>query len=126
MNLSLVEIKAFVPTRDFHAAIAFYKAIGFEVPWHDDELAYCRFEHTSFFLQNFYVEAHAQNFMMHLQVQDADAWHAWLTQERIAERFGVRIDDPADRPWGMRDFVLFDPTGVLWRVGHNLPKKMES
>jgi uncharacterized glyoxalase superfamily protein PhnB len=29
---------------------------------------------------------------------------------------------PADRPWGMRDFVIVDPTGVLWRIAQNIPK----
>ena len=33
--------------------------------------------------------------------------------ERIAERFGVRIGPLESQPWGMRDFVLFDPAGVL-------------
>ncbi|CTP86143.1 hypothetical protein XTPLMG730_1365 [Xanthomonas translucens pv. phlei] len=25
-------------------------------------------------------------------------------------------------PWGMRDFSLHDPGGVLWRIGHALPR----
>jgi uncharacterized glyoxalase superfamily protein PhnB len=28
---------------------------------------------------------------------------------------------PEDRPWGLRDFVLTDPTSVLWRIGRNKP-----
>jgi uncharacterized glyoxalase superfamily protein PhnB len=31
------------------------------------------------------------------------------------------MEPPEDRPWGMRDFVLVDPTGVLWRIAQNLP-----
>ena len=27
---------------------------------------------------------------------------------------------PEDRPWRIRDFVLVDPSGVLWRVGQNI------
>jgi uncharacterized glyoxalase superfamily protein PhnB len=27
-----------------------------------------------------------------------------------------------DRSWGLRDFILVDPTGVLWRIGHNIKK----
>jgi uncharacterized glyoxalase superfamily protein PhnB len=26
-------------------------------------------------------------------------------------------------PWGMRDFTLFDPSGVLWRVAQNVPPR---
>lgn len=25
-------------------------------------------------------------------------------------------EPPADRPWGMRDLLLADPAGVLWRI----------
>jgi len=32
----------------------------------------------------------------------------------------VKAHAPEDRPWDMRDFVLFDPTGVLWRIGQNI------
>jgi len=28
----------------------------------------------------------------------------------------VAVGEPTDQPWGMRDFTLFDPGGVLWRV----------
>ena len=31
--------------------------------------------------------------------------------------------DPEDQPWAMRDFTLFDPSGVLWRVAQNTPRK---
>jgi uncharacterized glyoxalase superfamily protein PhnB len=29
---------------------------------------------------------------------------------------------PQDQPWAMRDFTLFDPSGVLWRVAQNIPR----
>ena len=32
---------------------------------------------------------------------------------------GVKVEPPADRPWGMRDFVIVDPTYVLWRIAQN-------
>ena len=40
---------------------------------------------------------------------------------RIAERYGTRIGPIEHQPWRMRDFVLFDPSGVLWRIGQNVP-----
>ena len=54
MNLACVEIKAFVPARDFALSLEFYQALGFTLA-------------------------------------------------------------------SVRDFVLFDPTGVLWRIAQNLP-----
>jgi uncharacterized glyoxalase superfamily protein PhnB len=40
----------------------------------------------------------------------------------VAERFGVQVGAPEDRPWAMRDFTLFDPRGVLWRIAQNIAR----
>jgi uncharacterized glyoxalase superfamily protein PhnB len=53
--------------------------------------------------------------MLHLLVERVDA--RWERIAPVACEFGVRIDPPEDRSWGLRDFVLFDPAGVLWRIG---------
>ena len=34
--------------------------------------------------------------------------------------YAVRTEPPGDREWQMRDFVLFDPSGVLWRVAQDI------
>jgi hypothetical protein len=38
----------------------------------------------------------------------------------LAANYGVKVNPPEDRPWGIRDFVVVDPTGVLWRVGQTI------
>lgn len=115
-----VEIKAFVPARDFALSKRFYEELGFEIPWSDDTLAYMRLDQTAFFLQNFYVAEHANNFMMHLVVQDVEAWWVRLQLADIAGRYSVRTVPPQDQPWRQRDFVLCDPSGVLWRIAQNI------
>jgi hypothetical protein len=122
MNLSTVELKAFVPARDFELSKRFYQAIGFSMPWSDEGLAYLHAGACSFLLQNFYVAELASNFMLHLSVEKVDDWHRKLLEDDIAARFGVRIGALEDQPWAMRDFVLHDPSGVLWRISENLPK----
>jgi uncharacterized glyoxalase superfamily protein PhnB len=37
----------------------------------------------------------------------------------VAERYKVLFTKIEKQPWGMLDFVLKDPTGVLWRFGQN-------
>lgn len=73
-SLATVEAKAFVPARDFDLFKQFYQDLGFEVPWSSEDLAYVRHGASSFLLQNFYNKEHADNFMMHLLVEDVDAW----------------------------------------------------
>ena len=72
MNLAAVEIKAFVPSRDFEKSKQFYHALGFEIPWTSEDLAYVRYGETSFLLQSFYDPAHASNIQMHPRVENVD------------------------------------------------------
>ena len=123
LNLVTVEIKAFVPARDFELSKEFYRAVGFTLAWSSEELAYFHCGQASFLLQNFFVQEHAQNFQMHWLVESVDHWHARITALDVANRFGVDVGIPEDRPWAMRDFVLFDPTGVLWRIAQNIPMR---
>lgn len=119
-NLKVVEIKAFVPARDHALSKRFYQDIGFTMASDGDGVAYFHHGEASFLLQDFCTPELASNFMMHLLVEDVDAWHRRLQDERIAERYGVKIGPVELQPWRMRDFVLFDPSGVLWRVAQNV------
>ena len=121
LNLAVVEIKAFVPAWDFEVSKAFYQAIRFTLASSAQGIAYFHCGNASFLLQDFHVRAHADNFQMHLLVESVDDWHQRIEAERIAERFNVKVGTPEDRPWGMRDFTLFDPSGILWRVAQNIP-----
>ncbi|MBD8879608.1 VOC family protein [Rhodanobacter sp. 7MK24] len=121
-GLGAIEIKTFVPARDYELSRRFYADLGFTEKSEFEGVAYFALGGCSFLLQHFYRQMHADNFMMHLLVDDVDAWHQRLTEQDIVGRYathGVRMNAPGDRPWGMRDFHLIDPTGVLWHIGHN-------
>jgi len=118
--LETVELKAFVPSKDFELSKRFYTDLGFTVKWASDDLAYLNAGNSSFLLQKFYAKAFAENLMMHLLVKDVDAWWRHVEAQQIGAKYGVRINPPEDRPWGIRDFTVDDPTGVLWRIGQNI------
>lgn len=118
--METIEIKAFVPARDFELSKRFYSDLGFTVAYSSEDLAYLHAGNASFLLQKFYKQEHAENFMMHLLVADVEQWWRHVQSARLVERYGVRAVPPADRPWAIRDFVLADPTGVLWRIGQNI------
>lgn len=123
-NLQTVEVKAFVPARDFALSKRFYQALGFSIPWSSDDLAYVHHGESSFLLQRFFVQEHSDNFQMHLLVENVDDWWQHVASQRIAEEFGVQVGEPENRPWGMRDFTLVDPSGVLWRIAQNIEKQL--
>jgi uncharacterized glyoxalase superfamily protein PhnB len=88
--------------------------------WSSDELAYVRHGDASFLLQNFYVREHADNFMMDLLVEDVEAWWRHVQASNLQSKYQIMAEPPDDRSWGLRDFVITDPTGVLWRIGQNI------
>jgi predicted lactoylglutathione lyase len=119
-NLKTVELKAFVPAKDFALSKQFYQDIGFTLASDDEGIAYFHRENVSFLLQNFYVKELADNFMMHLLVKDVDAWWAKLNAAGIAKKYGVKLGEIKQQPWRMRDFTLHDPSGVLWYFAQNI------
>ena len=118
-NLRVTEIKAFVPSKDFELSKQFYKDLGFTMASEGGGVAYFHFGHVSFLLQDFCVEALAENFMMHILVEDVDAWREHVQASGVASRYGVKVTEIETQPWRMRDFCLYDPSGVLWRIGQN-------
>lgn len=118
-NLRITEIKAFVPAKDFEISKQFYKDLGFTMASEGGGVAYFHFEHVSFLLQDFCVASLAENFMMHILVEDVDAWRNHVQASGVASKYGVRVTEIESQPWRMRDFCLSDPSGVLWRIGQN-------
>lgn len=120
MNLSTVEIKAFIPAKDFEHSKQFYQTIGFTMASSSEDVAYFHYDNCSFLLQNFYAPQFAENLVMHLLVENVDDWYQHLQQKKLDEHFGIKIQPPEDQPWAMRDFVLSDPSGVFWRIAQNI------
>jgi uncharacterized glyoxalase superfamily protein PhnB len=117
--MGAIEIKAFVPAKDFEISKQFYIDLGFEVGWVSGGMAYMKSGGSAFLLQDFYVKEHAENFMMHLLVDDVDRWWKHVLAQDLMGRYGVRTQGLQDQAWGMRDFCITDPCGVLWRIGQN-------
>lgn len=85
-----------------------------------DGVACFHFMHASFLLQDFCAEGQAESFMMHLLVDDVQAWWEHVKASGVEAGHGVRVTEIETQPWRMKDFCLFDPAGVLWRIGQNI------
>jgi catechol 2,3-dioxygenase-like lactoylglutathione lyase family enzyme len=119
-NLGITEIKAFVPSKDFEQSKQFYKDFGFTMASEGGGIAYFRLEQVSFLLQDYCVPALAENFMMHILVQDVQAWWNHVQASGVVAKFGVKCTAVESQPWKMKDFCILDPSGVLWRIGQNI------
>ena len=118
-TLSAVEIKAFIPAKDFEFSKRFYRDLGFAMQSDAGGVAYFSFGHCSFLLQNYYVQSFAEHLQMHLLVEDVRAWWSQVTAADLANKYGVRLNPLVEQPWGMTDFSILDPSGVCWRIGQN-------
>lgn len=119
-NLQVTEIKAFVPSKDFALSKQFYQDMGFTMASEGGGVAYFRCGHASFLLQDYCVDGFAENFMMHLMVENVDAWWQRIEESGVVEKYALKIWPIELQSWGMRDFCMTDPSGVLWRIGQNV------
>lgn len=114
---NVIDLKAFVPAKDFALSRRFYLDLGFKENWGNDQAAEFELGGFRFLLQNFYAKEHAENFMMHLMVEDADAWWAHIQATGLVEKYRPYMAKPPTlQPWGLRVLYLTDPTGVLWHI----------
>lgn len=99
--LASQQLKVFVPARDYAVSQQFYRALGF---LQEDEVGHVTCfrhgAHCAFLLQDFYVRELAENLMLHLWVDDADAWWQHVHDSELATHFQVTCSVPEDRPWG--------------------------
>ncbi len=114
---TVLDLKPFVPAKDYELSRRFYHDLGFEEKWGNKEICEMELGGYRFLLQNFYVRELAENFMMSLLVADADQWWEHITRLRLPERYNLYLAKPPElQPWGLRVLYLTDPTGVLWHI----------
>jgi len=113
----VTDLKAFVPAQDFALSLRFYQDLGFQTLWANEQTAELRVGSFGFLLQNFYVQEHAGNFVMHLMVENADLWWQHIETVGFRDKYpGIMLKPPTPQPWGLRVLYLSDPSGVLWHI----------
>lgn len=117
---TVLDLKAFVPSKDHALSRQFYLDLGFTLNWSNDQVAEFQAGNSRFFLQNYYDKQYAENCMLQLMVSDADAWWQLINDHKLVDKYpGVKAQPPALQPWGLRVLFLHDPSGVLWHIADN-------
>jgi hypothetical protein len=122
------EIRAFrpfLPAKDFETSLRFYKAIGFDAFPLGETLAELSLGNHAFLLQGHYVKEWAENWMMHVLVENVQAWWQHIDSLDLTSQFDVQAPRPPRvEPWGLTVLYLFDPSGVLWHFAQTTPEKI--
>lgn len=114
-NLQASDIRPFIPAQDFALSKRFYAALGWPTQDVGPGLAVVSLgDHQHFYVQDYYVKAFAENTMLHLTVEDAQAWHEHVAGVlRDGDFGGARVQPPARQPYGATVVFVHDPSGVL-------------
>ena len=103
---------------DARASARFYEnVLGFEVVSEPDGWVFVRKDNCMIMLGECPDDMHpsrlgCHNYFAYLRVDDVDAWH------EQARRAGLQpLDAVADKPWGMREFVVRTPDGHRITIG---------
>lgn len=101
---------------DLDALLDFYLSIGFQLERRSGDFAVVHWQGTRLFLaQNPDASVRECWSSIRIMVEDVDA--LW----RESHRLGLRVGNPiADRPYGLRDFVVVDPAGFGLRFAQAL------
>ena len=114
---NILDLKAFVPAKDFELSKRFYRDLGFREKFGNEQICELEIGAYRFLLQNFYVKEFAENCMMSLMVDNADAWWEHIQKVSLIEKYNLKMaKPPALQPWGLRVLYLADPSGVLWHI----------
>lgn len=113
-NLKASDIKAFIGSKNFHESRDFYEAIGFKLNFDAGDIAEFELGNCRFYLQKYYQRKWCENSMLHITVEDAEAWYRHVAGVLQKRKFGAaRVKEPSQQSYGALVTFVWDPVGVL-------------
>jgi catechol 2,3-dioxygenase-like lactoylglutathione lyase family enzyme len=113
-NLTVKDVRVFVPAKDFGVSKDFYRALGWKMVSDSKDVAMMELANCRFLMQNYYQKDWAENFMLTVIVEDAQAWHDHVVSVFEERKFkDVWVKPPAMQPWGALTTYVCDPSGIL-------------
>lgn len=109
--MDVIDIKAFVPSRDYEVSKSFYTEIGFHSEYVTDDLTLFENGRCLFFLQRFYNEELAKNFMLQVCVSDICSAFDLCSKAK----YKTKITPVQQESWG-KVFYVWGPAGELLHI----------
>lgn len=109
--MHVIDIKTFVPSKDYEVSQSFYSEIGFTPEYVSEDLTLFENGNCLFFLQRFYNEELAKNFMLQICVADIYDAHELCSNSQHK----TKITPIQQEAWG-KVFYLWGPVGELLHV----------
>ena len=112
--MKFLSLEPFIPSgKRFEASKQLFQELGFKISW--DAGDYVGFERDGckFILQKYDNEEFAQNLMISVKISNAEEFWKSVTEQKLHERFGIRIGKPTTQPYG-KEVNIIDIAGVCW------------
>ena len=111
-----------LPARDLVETRAFYEALGFQARgWWPEEFggyaSLVRGDITVHFFAYADVSPYTNYAQCYWRVKDVDSLYAEFQKAELPGSGVPRMDTLHNKPWGMREFAIVDPSGNLIRIG---------
>jgi catechol 2,3-dioxygenase-like lactoylglutathione lyase family enzyme len=109
-------------TADMTASRRFYETAGFVVDAYDDGYAFVSRNggEVLHLALSDVVDPKRNDAALYINTLAAEQWHAVWCEA------GLPVGALTDRPWGMREFEVADPSGNVLRIGRNVPSPDEA
>lgn len=117
--MKFISLQPFVPSgSNFESSKQLFKELGFHANWEVD--GYVGFERDGckFILQRFDNKEFAANFMLNVNVSNAEEFRNSVIERQLPEKFGIRIGLVSKQPYG-KEVNIIDIAGVCWHFVEN-------
>ena len=112
--MKFLSLEPFVPSgSNFEGSKQLFRELGFAVNWDAGDYVGFQRDECKFILQRYDNKTFAENFMISVRVSSADEFRREVNEKKLPEKFGIRLGDPVDQPYG-REVNMIDMAGVCW------------
>ena len=108
------DVKPFIGAKDFQLSQSFYNQLGWKSNFETPEIAELQLADCRFYLQNYYHREWCHNTMLHITVEDAQAWYEHAQAVIASGSYGeAKVQSPQSQDYGALVTFVWDPSGVL-------------
>ncbi len=112
--MKLLSLEPFVPSGSkFAESKQFFQELGFKINWDAGDYVGFEKDDCKFILQKFNDVRFAENFMINVKIEDAEAFWNEVKEKNLVEKFGIKLGKPTVMPYG-KEVNIIDIAGVCW------------
>ena len=112
--MQFLALQPFVPSgSDFEKSKQLFVALGFKINWDAGDYAGFERDGCKFILQKFDNKPFAENFMISVNVSNAQEFWNEVNEKQLVQKFGISVNEPTEMPYG-KEVNMIDLAGVCW------------